>query len=342
MDRDSFAERQAEMTATWFRNLQARVGDVTAYIAGRQRAYLDRWQEAARFIPDGARVLDIGGGNLYADLLRFFQARRFDYHYLDADPAAVAASRELAVGLGFDGRQFQQGLNDRFDHPDASFDAIFSSHCVEHSIALRETLIGCNRLLRPGGNALIAVPLGWESNPEHPYFLDTADWQALIADAGFELRVMQLGREYPEQGLDLFIAARKHGAPGPARLDPEDYRKENFRFEPLDSGMVRLDGVLQRAADYVILDGPAARIDITAPAAAQEVLPVLSRHDWSGRVALRWGASGVLEDLYSWHSYVQPVRIARGDAANRVSVTPAGRHPASHGGQMVLWGVLWR
>jgi SAM-dependent methyltransferase len=342
MDRNAFAERQAEMTATWFRNLQARVGDVTSYIAGRQRAYLDRWQEAARFIPDGARVLDIGGGNLYPDLLQFFRARRFEYHYLDADPAAVAASRDLAASLGFDPQKFRQGLNDRFEEPDESFDAIFSSHCIEHSIALRDTLTNCNRLLRPGGNLLIAVPLGWEANPEHPYFLDAMEWQALIADAGFELRVMQYGREYPEEGLDLFIAARKAGTPGPTRLDPEDYRKENFRFEPFSSHSLQLEGVLSRQGEYAILDGPSARLQIALPKTAREALPILTRHGWSGQVALSWGDQRLAVDLYSWHSYVQPVRIRGVGAEAPLTVTPIGQHPASRGAQIVVWGVMWR
>ncbi len=68
-DREVFAQRQAEMTDRWFAGVRTKADDVEAYVKARQTAYNARWNEALRFMPRGARILDIGGGNIYPDLL---------------------------------------------------------------------------------------------------------------------------------------------------------------------------------------------------------------------------------------------------------------------------------
>lgn len=346
MDRGTFAERQAAMTANWYELVRQRVGDVEAYIAGRQAAYLDRWREAARFIADGSRVLDVGGGNLYPGLLQYLKQRRLEYFYLDVDPAAVDASRQLAASFGFDPARFGHGFNDRFDFAADSFDAVFSSHCVEHSIDLRATLRELNRVIRPGGNLLMAVPLGWETNPEHPYFLAADHWAALVEDAGFDLRVAQVGREYPEVGVDLFIAARKSRPYSAApRLDPAEWLKDSYRFIPFDDSAIHASG--QASADRqeqrLHLRGADWRVEVELPPCT-EVLPVLHRHDWSGIVQVEGGGSITQHDLFSWYGYVQPVRHALGAASGsqRLTLRPCGRNPCSFGTEAVLYGVMVR
>lgn len=345
MDRQTFADRQAAMTSNWYEEVKRREGDVAAYIARRHSAYLDRWKEAGRFIPDGSAVLDLGGGNLFPDLFSYLRSKQIDYHYRDVDPAAVNATRELGRDYGYSGERFQLGFNDELDIADQGTDNIFSSHCIEHSIDLQRTFAELNRVLRPGGNLLMAVPLGWERNPEHPYFFDVALWIALVEDAGFEVRVTQIGKEYPESGHDLFIAARKSSAPAAqSRIDPADYRKESYRFHPFNGAGLRLRGDARAAQglEALHLRGADWQVTFRLPPGTSEACPILLHHPWSGQVSVTTGSSQVSEDLYSSFTYVQPVRHKVSPRATSVELRPCGRHPASRGTEAVLFGFLLR
>src|SRR5438105_8760424 len=99
------------MGRIWFDNLLKSGVNVEDYIGRRRRAYLDRWREAARFIAPGSRVLDIGGGYLYDELLEFIRSMRWDYWFLDVDENVVAASSSQAAPFGIPADHFQRGLN---------------------------------------------------------------------------------------------------------------------------------------------------------------------------------------------------------------------------------------
>src|ERR1700677_4903112 len=71
--KEQFAADQVEMTRTWYNNLLKSGLDIDDYIAKRKAAYLDRWREAGRYIGAGGRILDIGGGNIFRELLDYFQ-----------------------------------------------------------------------------------------------------------------------------------------------------------------------------------------------------------------------------------------------------------------------------
>lgn len=348
LDRDTFARRQAEMTANWYEGVKRREGDVEAYIARRQGAYLDRWHEAGRFIADGSRVLDIGAGNLYPALFEYFQSKRLDYHYLDVDESAVLGSMAMGASFGFAESKFAQGFNDQFAFADAHFDAIFSSHCIEHSFNLAKTFSELNRILKADGNLLMAVPFGWESNPEHPYFLGPDHWIALLEDHGFSVRVAQIGREYPESGYDYFIAARKvRSDRGPSRIAPDSYRKDNYVFIPSDSESIRYVGAVTRIEEgsAAHLKGHAWSITITLPSSATELLPVLTKHNWSGTIQMVSRDASSWHDLYSWFPYVQPVRhgLRRlGAGSHQVVIKPIGKNEASWSTEAVLHGVMYR
>jgi SAM-dependent methyltransferase len=348
LDRDTFARRQAEMTANWYEGVKRREGDVDAYIAGRQIAYLDRWQEAGRFIPDGSRILDVGAGNLYGTLFEYFKRKRLDYHYLDVDESAVVGSAALGARYGFAANKFAQGFNDQFAFADGSFDAVFSSHCIEHSFDLAKTFSELNRILKTDGNLLMAVPFGWEPNPEHPYFLGPDHWIALVEDHGFSVRVAQIGREYPESGYDYFIAARKvQSATGPKRIEPGSYRKDNYQFIPSDSASIRCTGNVTRTPDGAAahMKGKDWTVTITLPASATEVLPVLVKHNWSGTVQIASHESNSWHDLFAWFPYVQPVRHAlrrRAAGSQQIVMKPTGKNDASWSTEAVLHGVMYR
>lgn len=342
--RNEFGMRQAEMTARWYENVKRAHGDVDAYITSRHNAYLDRWREAARFIPNKSRVLDIGGGNVFPALIDFFIQREFVYAYVDVDPAAVDSSRAIADSQGLRGSSFAQGYNDALAFPDESFDCVFSSHCLEHSIDLIKTFQELNRVLVSGGNLLMAVPFGWEPNPEHPYFFGPQEWVSIVMDSGFEIRVAQIGREYPEQGYDYFLACRKIGKAVKLRFDPEAYTKESFSFVSCFDESLSYHGESIRKEDHVILTEEGQCIEFRVPSDVQHVLPIFGRHDWSGIVEVSWGEASVVEDLYSWFPYAQPVRVAAakngGDPIARFRAV--GRNASSHSSQLVLYGIHYR
>lgn len=345
MDREEFGRRQAEMTARWMSNVISGQADYAAYIDQRKAAYMDRWREAARFIEDGARVLDIGGGNLWGELLMFFRSRRFDYWYMDVDPNCVAGCKALAATLGFDPSRFDQGFNDELPFPDGAFDAVFSSHCIEHSFDLQKTLDQLWRVIREGGSLLVAIPFGWESNPEHPYFLGPDEWIALIEDAGFEIRVAQIGAEYPESGSDYFIAARRIARnPHGRRLDPADYRKTNFDFIAFDDERISYGREPILAEGHTLCHQADWSISIIPPPGARLVLPIFARHPWSAVVEMRCGQETAVADLFSWFSFVQPgaLQLPAGGAGDPVEIRPVGRNPASRGAQCALYGVMVR
>lgn len=343
-DREDFGVRQAEMTARWYANIKATYGDVDAYIATRHTAYMDRWREAGRFIPDGARVLDIGGGNLFAELLRYFKRREFRYAYLDVDPDAVEGSRKLASGMGLEHFTFGHGFNDSLPFADETFDAVFSSHCIEHSIDLLASLREVNRVLPVGGNFLMAVPFGWELNPEHPYFLGPLEWIALLQDSGFRVRIAQIGNEYPEFGEDYFVACEKVGPVDVAqRILPGDYMKDNYNMVGFDDPSVERIGEFEIKPDYVIATTADSRLTITPPAAATQVLPILHRHSWSGTIRMRSASRHIDCDLFSWFAYDMPQQFALDPVAHApIELALIGKAPVSRWSQFVFKGYLWR
>ncbi|SFN07239.1 class I SAM-dependent methyltransferase [Variovorax sp. OV329] len=346
MDRETFAIRQAKMTSQWYEGVRAREGDVNSYIERRHDAYLDRWKEAIRFMPTGARVLDVGGGNLFPRLLTLLKSLDFDYHYRDVDPSAVAGSKRLAEEFGFNPEKLSEGFNDRFEFESNSFDCIFSSHCVEHSFDLHSTLSEFNRMLVPGGQLLVAIPLGWEENPEHPYFFTPDQWISLLEDAGFEIRVAQTGREYPEQGCDLFLAARKVGECAPQfRLDTAVHTKQSYEFVRFDDPSIKYTGSAQPAAGEsgMHLRGADWRIEISPKKPWRYMLPVFVNHQWSAKVLLESEGVRSFHDLFSWFHYVQPcihdgLQLMQGDC----TVVPVGRNDASKSTEGVLLGYMFK
>ncbi len=347
MDRETFARRQSDMSANWFERVKSREGNVEAYIGKRQLAYLDRWREAGRFIGTGSRVLDVGGGNLYQSLVEYLVSKDIDYYYVDIDQSAVDGSRNLASRFGMDGSHFTMGFNDRLEFPGEYFDAVFSSHCIEHSFDLRETFNHLNRVIKHGGNLLMAVPFGWEQNPEHPYFMGPGEWITLVEDAGFKIRVAQVGSEYPESGFDFFLAATKIEVPKPnSRISPVDYQKSTFQFLPYQDSRIVCTGDVSAAVnwDAIHLRGDNWCISIDIPNAL-EILPIFSHHHWSAIIKISGKGYSTFHDLYSWFTMVQPIRCKipnRRYFRRPLMVGPVGSNPLSWSTEGVFHGVMYR
>ncbi len=341
---EQFAAAQTEMTRIWFENLKNSGKDVEAHLASRRAAYSMRWKEAGRYIGAGARILDIGGGNLYQDLLTYFRAMEWDYWYCDVGAQETAGSRDLAQSFGFDPQHFSSSLNHQLDYADGFFDAVFSSHCVEHSMNLKQTLRQLNRILRPHGDLVVSIPFGWDPNPNHPYFLLENEWLALIEDAGFRIRAYQIGSEYPESGHDLMIAAQKNGiAADYFRIEPEDFVKSRYQFRPFCDPAIRYDGARIEKHDHVILEGGGWSAEITLEAGVREILPLFFRHTWSGIVRVESGSDAVYGDLYRPHPVIQPLRLRLGapsEAGQTVKISPVGKNETSYDFQAVIAGYM--
>ena len=138
--------------------------------------HLLAWQVLTASLPDGARVLEIGGG---VSPLGRALATRFDY--VNLDPLAGAGNGPTAVPADHPGRLVRAALGEYSrELADASFDAVFSVSALEHVPedppvwgALAADLA---RLARPGGFHLhlfdvAAKPDGPWTNGFLPYLL---------------------------------------------------------------------------------------------------------------------------------------------------------------------------
>ncbi len=97
----------------------------------------------------GARLLDVGCGN-GAFLLKM-QSMGWDVCGVEVD--ANSAQQARASGL-----DVRIGLLAEADLPEKSFDAVHMSHVIEHLHDPAETLRLCQKLLKPGGQIVIATP----------------------------------------------------------------------------------------------------------------------------------------------------------------------------------------
>ena len=97
----------------------------------------------------GARLLEIGCGS--GRQLEFLRQLGWRVEGLDLDPVAVkvASARGLTVHTG--------SLKEQ-NFPDQYFDAVVSSHVIEHVHDPIGLLRECGRVLRPGGKLVVITP----------------------------------------------------------------------------------------------------------------------------------------------------------------------------------------
>lgn len=348
IQRDDFARRQSEMTSKWYENVKKNYGDVDQYIRLRHEAYMGRWREAMRFVPDGSCILDVGGGNLFRELVEYIKIKNLDYHYLDIDYCAVDGSRTLLSELGLEPAHANHGFNDKFAYDSDKFDAVFSSHCIEHSIDLPSTFRELNRIIKMGGHLLMAVPFGWEENPEHPYFFDPDQWIALVEDAGFEIRVAQIGKEYPEAGYDFFISGKKiMPANDCPRIVAELYQKEKYNFVDYRSPFITYSGnfTLADNGSSMHMRGSDWEIKVSPPAGMHEFLPVFLRHDWSGQISISNEIGYITSaDLNNWFSYIGVSRLHSDGLRmfDTAVIKCTGKGASSRSTEGVFYGYMWK
>ena len=149
--------------------------------------------------PTGRRCLDIGADNGVISLL--LRRRGGRWASADLDEHTVTSIREL---VGEDVHQLEGA---RSPFPDRTFDQVVVVDYLEHIPDDRTAMAEIARVLRPGGRAVIVVPLdlrrpathedpGAASAAQrlaaygHPYHVRIcgADYGERIADAGFAVR----------------------------------------------------------------------------------------------------------------------------------------------------------
>jgi SAM-dependent methyltransferase len=124
----------------------------------------------ARYIPadrmGGGRLLDVGCGDGQA--LEFLQALGWQVSGVEVDPNAAAFARDRGLDV-------RPGTLPEARFPDDSFDAVTSSHVIEHVHDTRALLIESRRVLKPGGTLVTVTP----NARAYTHHLHGRDWLAL-------------------------------------------------------------------------------------------------------------------------------------------------------------------
>lgn len=195
------------------------------YFRARRR-FLSRL--VLRFVPPGARVLDVGCGDGWLGGVLPGRA------WLGVEPNPVLLEMGRARGLSV-----LPGRAEFLPFPDASFDAACLFDVLEHlgddAAALREA----RRVLRPGGVLLASVPLHpgvWSAHDEacgHLRRYRRGELARLLEASGF--RVLER-RFFVSLLLPAACLARRLGSGGPGRLPG--------LLDRLAEGLLLLDALL--------------------------------------------------------------------------------------------------
>ncbi|MBI5757353.1 MAG: class I SAM-dependent methyltransferase [Planctomycetales bacterium] len=161
------------------------VESLVRWVASRQAQFLSRGLQS------GARVLDVGCGR--GVLLRSMADCGLEVHGTDISPAAVQ---------GVDSRAAIRIVPCLADaaYPTGFFDQVILWHVLEHLPDPRETLVEIERVLKPGGRVVVAVPnfsslqSRWAGPawfhldlPRHLFHFPLESLQFLLTDCGFDV-----------------------------------------------------------------------------------------------------------------------------------------------------------
>jgi len=106
----------------------------------------------------GRSVLEIGCG--YGELTAWLAMQGARVTARDLSPGMIEIARRVALRAGVADRiAFEPGPGEDLPYPDASYDVVFG-HDVLHHLDLSVTMKEIRRVLKPGGRAVFAEPLG--------------------------------------------------------------------------------------------------------------------------------------------------------------------------------------
>lgn len=140
---------------------------------------------------ENGRLLDVGCGN--GAMLESLEALGWEVEGVDFDSLAVGCARKKGLRVHL-GTLAAQGL------PPGSFDAVISSHVIEHVPDPLGLLRECHRILKPGGQLIFITPNagGWGHRlygpdwrglepPRHLHIFTLESLAAIATAAGFTI-----------------------------------------------------------------------------------------------------------------------------------------------------------
>ena len=139
-----------------------------------------------------ATVADLGCGSgvILSEVLSMKAS--WTGHGLDISPAAIAYAQNLAAHKGVSGRaKFRVGNINDLPYEDQSLNLVIASEVVEHMPEPERVIEEIRRVLKPGGQLILTLPL--ESHtPAHIHTLGKAeDLRALCEKMGFKMRRLE-------------------------------------------------------------------------------------------------------------------------------------------------------
>jgi SAM-dependent methyltransferase/tetratricopeptide (TPR) repeat protein len=208
---DGFVAVQKQQVVNWLESIKRRGLTLEEVTEQRKGAYTLRVGEALAFMKRGGRVLDLGCGYVFKEILRdVVLTRGIEYWLQDIDPEVCAANRQLFGELGLAADHVYCNDNTNLPYPDGLFDGVFSSHCLEHSKDVERTFCELGRIINRGGTLVYAVLRNWDRAEEHMYAPLNGGWEAFTEQHGFRVISSNLGCYYGEGGEnDLMVMATR-------------------------------------------------------------------------------------------------------------------------------------
>jgi 2-polyprenyl-3-methyl-5-hydroxy-6-metoxy-1,4-benzoquinol methylase len=141
--------------------------------------------KAFRWVPPGVRVLDIGCG--FGETLGYHQARGCEVHGVEADQNILRVAEKFGYNV-------HVGLFDPELYAPGYFDYVTLDQVIEHVTDPVATLRGIERVLKPGGVAILSTPdaSGWGARLFGRYWIN---WHTPYHLQLFSLRSMKAAAE---------------------------------------------------------------------------------------------------------------------------------------------------